>query len=62
MTMKTTTTALLKDAQGRVIQKQNFQNGIQQEFDVEKLKDGVYFVELQLAKGKSITHQVYINH
>lgn len=60
--MKTTTTALLKDAQGRVIQKQNFQNGIQQEFDVEKLKDGVYFVELQLAKGKSITHQVYINH
>lgn len=62
MTMKTTTTALLKDSQGRVIQKQNFQNGIQQEFDVEKLKDGVYFVELQLAKGKSITHQVYINH
>lgn len=60
MIMKTT--ALLKDSQGRVIQKQNFQNGAQQEFDIEKLKDGIYFVELQLAKGKSITHQIYINH
>lgn len=56
------TTALLKDSQGKVIQKQSFQNGSQQEFDVEKLKDGVYYVELQLARGKSITHQLYINH
>jgi len=55
-------TAFLKDSQGRVIQKQNLQNGNQQEFDVEKLKDGVYYVELQLAKGKCITHQFYINH
>lgn len=60
MNMKNT--AFLKDSQGRVIQKQNLQNGSQQEFDVEKLKDGVYFVELQLAKGKCITHQFYINH
>jgi hypothetical protein len=57
-----TNTAILKDSQGRVIQKQNLQMGSQQEFDVEKLKNGVYFVELQLAKGKSITHQFYINH
>ncbi|WP_165372143.1 T9SS type A sorting domain-containing protein [Emticicia agri] len=56
------TTAFLKDSQGRVIQKQNLQNGSQQEFDIEKLKDGVYFVELQMAKGKSITHQFFINH
>lgn len=60
MNMKNT--AFLKDSQGRVIQKQNLQNGSQQEFDVEKLKDGVYFVELQLAKGKCITHQFSINH
>lgn len=56
------TTAFLKDSQGRIIQKQNLQMGSQQEFDVEKLKDGIYFVELQLAKGKSIKHQFYINH
>jgi len=56
------TTAFLKDSQGRVIQKQNLQEGNLQEFDIEKLKDGVYFVELQLGNGKSITHQLYINH
>jgi Secretion system C-terminal sorting domain len=52
----------LKDAQGRVLQMQNLHAGNQHEFDVEKLKDGVYFVELQLPKGRAITHQFHINH
>ncbi|MFD2521216.1 T9SS type A sorting domain-containing protein [Emticicia soli] len=56
------TTAFLKDSQGKVIQKQNLQEGNLQEFDIEKLKDGIYFVELHLGNGKSITHQLYINH
>jgi len=56
------TNVFLKDSQGRVIQQQKLQQGAQQEFDVDKLKDGVYFVELQMPQGKSITHQFYINH
>ncbi|PLK43730.1 T9SS type A sorting domain-containing protein [Emticicia sp. TH156] len=59
-TMKTT--ALLKDAKGRIVQKQNLEAGNQQEFDIEKLKDGIYFVELQTESGKSIVHQLFINH
>ncbi|WP_435355139.1 T9SS type A sorting domain-containing protein [Emticicia sp. SJ17W-69] len=52
----------LKDAQGNVLQVQNINRGNQHEFDVEKLKDGIYFVELQLPKGRSVSHQFYINH
>jgi hypothetical protein len=52
----------LKDAQGHVLQKYNVHKGTQLEFDVEKLKNGVYFVELQLPHGKSIMHQFQINH
>ncbi len=51
----------LKDAQGQVLQMQNL-TGTQHEFDVEKLKSGVYFVELQLSKGRAVTHQFNINH
>jgi len=54
--------ALLKDSKGRVVQKQNLESGHQQEFDVEKLKDGIYFVELQTENGKSVIHQLFINH
>ena len=52
----------LKDAQGKVLQTQSLQSGNRHEFEVEKLRDGIYFVELQLPEGKSITHQFYINH
>jgi Secretion system C-terminal sorting domain len=52
----------LKNAQGRVLQMQNLYTGIQHEFDVEKLKNGIYFVELQLPQGKAVIHQFYINH
>ncbi|WP_337040884.1 T9SS type A sorting domain-containing protein [Emticicia sp. 17c] len=60
--ISTKTTAFLKDAQGRVLERQNIQSGNQHEFNVDKLKDGVYFVELKTSKGQSITHQFYINH
>ena len=56
------TKVYLKDAQGRVLQMQNLNAGTQHEFDVDKLKDGIYFVELQLSKGKAITHQFHISH
>lgn len=52
----------LKNAQGQVLQMQNLHTGTQHEFDVEKLKEGVYFVELQLPQGRAITHQFQINH
>lgn len=52
----------LKDAQGNVLQVQNLNRGNQHEFDVEKLKDGIYFVELQLPKGRLVAHQFNINH
>ena len=52
----------LKDAQGRVLQMQNLYTGTQHEFDVEILKNGVYFVEMQFAHGKSVVYQFYISH
>jgi hypothetical protein len=52
----------LKDAQGQVLQMQSLHNGTQHEFDVEKLKNGTYFVELHLPKGRAITHQFNINN
>jgi hypothetical protein len=56
------TTIYLKDAQGQVLQKHKIAKGTQLGFDIEKLKNGVYFVELQLPDGKSIIHQFQINH
>jgi hypothetical protein len=52
----------LKDAQGQVLQMQSLHTGTQHEFDVEKLKNGTYFVELHLSKGRAITHQFNINN
>ncbi len=49
----------LKDSDGTVLQMYNL-TGIQHGFDVENLKNGVYFVELQLPYGKAITHQFQI--
>lgn len=50
----------LKDAQGRVLQVQSLKES--NDFDVEKLQVGIYFVELQLPQGKFITHQFNISH
>lgn len=52
----------LKDADGRVLQTKNLTASETNEFDVENLKEGTYFVELKLPFGKSITHQFNINH
>jgi hypothetical protein len=51
----------LKDAQGQVLQMQNLTRP-QHEFDVEMLKNGIYFVEMQFAHGKPVVYQFYINH
>lgn len=55
------TNVSLKDSQGRTIQKRNLNAGEQNEFNVENLNGGIYFVELQLPNGKSIRHQLTIS-
>ena len=52
----------LKDSQGRVLEVQNLNSGSKHEFDVDKLQDGTYFVELHLAKGRPIMHQFRVCH
>ncbi|MFY7910276.1 MAG: T9SS type A sorting domain-containing protein [Emticicia sp.] len=56
------TKIFLKDSQGRVLEMKDLENENSNEFDVDKLKDGIYFVELQLPQGKAITHQFRVNH
>jgi hypothetical protein len=56
------TKIFLKDSQGRVLEMQDLENETGNEFDVDKLNDGVYFVELLLPHGKAITHQFKVNH
>ncbi len=56
------TKIFLKDSQGRVLEMRNLENEASNEFEVDKLQDGVYFVELLLPHGKSITHQFKVNH
>jgi len=53
---------ILKDSQGRVLEKLDLDNEAKNEFDIQKLNDGVYFVELILPHGKAITHQFRVNH
>ncbi len=56
------TKIFLKDAHGRVLQMQLLNTNAPHEFDVEKLKDGTYFVELLLPHGKAISHKFRITH
>ncbi len=56
------TKIFLKDSQGRVLEMRNLENEASNEFEVDKLQDGVYFVELLLPHGKAITHQFKVNH
>lgn len=56
------TKIMLKDSQGRILEMQDLENETGNEFDVDKLQDGVYFVELLLPHGKAITHQFKVNH
>ncbi|GAB2620104.1 hypothetical protein GCM10027035_15400 [Emticicia sediminis] len=56
------TKIFLKDSQGRVLEMRDLENEANNEFDVDKLNDGVYFVELLLPHGKAITHQFMVNH
>lgn len=56
------TKIFLKDSQGRILEMRDLENNANNEFDVDKLNDGVYFIELILPHGKTITHQFKINH
>ncbi|MDZ7935708.1 MAG: hypothetical protein U5M51_12265 [Emticicia sp.] len=56
------TKILLKDSQGRVLEMKDLENETGNEFDVDKLNDGVYFVELLLPHGKAIRHQFNVHH
>lgn len=56
------TKIFLKDSQGRILEMRDLENNANNEFDVDKLNDGVYFIELILPYGKAITHQFKINH
>jgi hypothetical protein len=56
------TKIILKDSQGRILEIHDLENEANNGFDVDKLNDGTYFVELLLPHGKSITHQFNINH
>jgi hypothetical protein len=56
------TKIILKDSLGKVLEIRELENGTNKEFDIEKLNDGVYFVELILPHGKVITHQYIVNH
>ena len=62
MMTEVNTKIFLKDAHGRVLQMQQLNTNTPHEFDVEKLKDGTYFIELQLPQGRAITHQFSITH
>jgi hypothetical protein len=52
---------LLKDSEGRILEIRNLGNEENNEFDIEKLNDGVYFVELLFPHGKTIIHQFKVN-
>ncbi len=56
------TKIFLKDSQGRILEIRYLENEATNEFNVDKLNDGVYFVELLLPHGKTITHQFKVNH
>ena len=56
------TKIFLKDSQGRILEMRDLENNANNEFDVDKLNDGVYFIELILPHGKTISHQFKINH
>lgn len=56
------TKIFLKDSQGRILEIRNLVNEENNEFDIEKLNDGVYFVELIFPHGKTIIHQFTVNH
>jgi len=56
------TKIILKDSLGKVLEIRELENGTNNEFDIEKLNDGVYFVKLILPHGKVITHQFTVNH
>ncbi|AFK05111.1 hypothetical protein Emtol_3986 [Emticicia oligotrophica DSM 17448] len=56
------TKILLKDSQGKILEIKELSSESSNEFDVDKLNDGVYFVELSLPHGKTITHQFSVNH
>ncbi|GGD51084.1 hypothetical protein GCM10011514_14170 [Emticicia aquatilis] len=56
------TKIFLKDSQGRVLEMRDLENEASNEFEVDKLQDGVYFVELLLPHGKAITHQFNVSH
>lgn len=56
------TKIFLKDSQGRVLEMRDLKNEASSEFDVDKLNNGTYFVELLLPHGKAITHQFKVNH
>jgi hypothetical protein len=56
------TKIFLKDSHGRVLEMKYLENDLGNEFEVDKLNDGVYFVELLLPHGKAITHQFMVNH
>lgn len=56
------TKIFLKDSQGRVLEMKDLENEIGNEFEVDKLQDGIYFLELLLPHGKAITHQFNVNH
>lgn len=56
------TKIFLKDSQGRILEMRDLENNANNQFDVDKLNDGVYFIELILPHGKAITHQFKINH
>lgn len=56
------TKIFLKDSQGIILEMRDLENEAINEFNVDKLNDGVYFVELLLPHGKAITHQFKINN
>jgi hypothetical protein len=56
------TKIFLKDSQGRILEMRDLENDSNNDFDVDKLNNGVYFVELLLPHGKAITHQFKVNH
>ncbi len=56
------TKIFLKDSQGRILEMHDLEDNANNEFDIDKLNDGVYFIELILPQGKAITHQFKINH
>lgn len=62
MTIEMDTKINLKDTKGRVIQTQILNSATSNELNVEKLENGVYYLELLLPQGKAIRHQFNIIH